>query len=100
LSKGAFYLLNQITGVGPPAKRGAKLAMLPIPAPAASRQAVLTATLRRISLDRASAVATAVIRIVADHNEADPHDAVTAYLRDEFHDIKQQVISEIRPESE
>jgi hypothetical protein len=74
--------------------------MLSLPVSTASRQAGLIATLRNVPLDRASAVATAVIRIVADHNGADPHDAVTAYLRDEIHDIERQTISEIRPESE
>jgi hypothetical protein len=70
--------------------------MFLLPATGACRQAAFAATLRKISHDRASVVATAVIQIVADHDGADPHDAVAAYLRDEFHDIKQLTVSEIR----
>jgi len=51
--------------------------------------------------DRAAVVTTAVLQIVREAvNSASVRAAVEAALREEFADIQQQTISQIRPEDE
>jgi len=50
--------------------------------------------------DRASAVAAAIIRIVATAPEYEQQQAVADYLRDEFDDVARTALNEIRPEDE
>jgi hypothetical protein len=49
----------------------------------------------RLAQDRAHVVAVAVIQIVDTHPN-DPVRAVAAYLRDEFTDIEQQLMTDLK----
>ena len=58
-----------------------------------------------LAMDRASAVTTAVLQIIAQHpspprNGGALRNAISAYLRDEFADVVRQAVSEIRPMDE